>query len=149
MLPTFKWCRGFKRISSNKNAFFQDPDELKDLYAHHQSTRSLSLKITCIYMCSFLAMIYYSWIWERLPEIALTESILNLFCCVLLYGKKRGEIDEYILKYKLETTVLISLYPGALYWTTTNILVKKLILLKITCVKHWILVILSRSISDF
>lgn len=35
----FQWCLDFKRISTNKNASFQDPDEFKDLHAHHQFTK--------------------------------------------------------------------------------------------------------------
>lgn len=42
LLPTCKWRLDFKRISTNKKAFFQDPDEFKDLHAHHQFTEESS-----------------------------------------------------------------------------------------------------------
>lgn len=39
--------------------------------------------------------------------------------------RKEHQVNEYILKFKLETTILISPYPGALHRTRINMSVEK------------------------
>lgn len=48
--------------------------------------------------CSSLVMIYYSWIWNRLPEMVLTEPILSHYSSSLKKkaGRRGKETDEYM-----------------------------------------------------
>lgn len=61
--------------------------------------------------CSSLVMIYYSWIWNRLPEMVLTEPILSQYSSSLQKkaGREEGRKIRWIhFKYKSETVILIS-----------------------------------------
>lgn len=105
----------FTKANLLEDSISKDSDEFKDFYAYHQSTKKTfilkSLKNMYLCKCSSLVMIYYSWIWNRLPEMVLTEPILSQYSSSLKKkaGRKEGRKIRWIhFKYKSETVILIS-----------------------------------------
>lgn len=94
------------KILMNSKTYMLITSSLKGLVKNH-------LKYTFIY----LFILSYDLLYLNLEKNArdgsvMTEPSLNR-CWVLLWRmevRKEGRSDEYILKYKLETTILISLY---------------------------------------